>query len=137
MFNYTLNLYYIVCLFKAHNTIISQSFSFFPSQMEAGSPLPSPNDLKGKILIKNRRLKLEVEKSSYCIYTPFKSLPQSFLPDANKTQKVMYLKQNSWSTSGSTWRPESRASPRTCLKMRMRRRRPPVSKSRLDARHIC
>uniref|UniRef100_A0A671MCC5 Phosphoinositide phospholipase C n=1 Tax=Sinocyclocheilus anshuiensis TaxID=1608454 RepID=A0A671MCC5_9TELE len=36
----TLNLYYI---------------------MEAGCPLPSPKDLKGKILIKNRRLKPEVE----------------------------------------------------------------------------
>ncbi|XP_056623147.1 1-phosphatidylinositol 4,5-bisphosphate phosphodiesterase beta-4 isoform X2 [Triplophysa dalaica] len=30
--------------------------------LEAGRPLPSPNDLKGKILIKNRRLKPEVEE---------------------------------------------------------------------------
>uniref|UniRef100_A0A8C5MSV2 1-phosphatidylinositol 4,5-bisphosphate phosphodiesterase n=1 Tax=Leptobrachium leishanense TaxID=445787 RepID=A0A8C5MSV2_9ANUR len=30
--------------------------------LEAGRPLPSPNDLKKKILIKNKRLKAEVEK---------------------------------------------------------------------------
>ncbi|XP_033873998.2 1-phosphatidylinositol 4,5-bisphosphate phosphodiesterase beta-4 isoform X1 [Acipenser ruthenus] len=30
--------------------------------LEAGQPLPSPNDLKRKILIKNKRLKAEVEK---------------------------------------------------------------------------
>jgi hypothetical protein len=32
-------------------------------QLEPGVPLPSPNLLKRKILIKNKRLKLEVEKS--------------------------------------------------------------------------
>lgn len=32
-------------------------------QLEPGRPLPSPNDLKRKILIKNKRLKPEVEKS--------------------------------------------------------------------------
>ncbi|MGH0150774.1 UNVERIFIED_CONTAM: hypothetical protein FKN15_018439 [Acipenser sinensis] len=31
--------------------------------LEAGQPLPSPNDLKRKILIKNKRLKAEVEKT--------------------------------------------------------------------------
>ena len=31
--------------------------------MEAGVPLPSPNNLKRKILIKNKRLKPEIEKS--------------------------------------------------------------------------
>lgn len=31
--------------------------------MESGRPLPSPNDLKRKILIKNKRLKPEVEQS--------------------------------------------------------------------------
>lgn len=30
--------------------------------LEAGAPLPSPNDLKKKILIKNKRLKPDVEK---------------------------------------------------------------------------
>lgn len=30
--------------------------------LEAGYPLPSPNDLKRKILIKNKRLKPDVEK---------------------------------------------------------------------------
>uniref|UniRef100_A0A8C1XXB1 1-phosphatidylinositol 4,5-bisphosphate phosphodiesterase n=1 Tax=Cyprinus carpio TaxID=7962 RepID=A0A8C1XXB1_CYPCA len=40
--------------------LLKQPLDDFP--MEAGSPLPSPNDLKGKILIKNRRLKPEVEK---------------------------------------------------------------------------
>ncbi|MGH0146624.1 UNVERIFIED_CONTAM: hypothetical protein FKN15_063250 [Acipenser sinensis] len=32
-------------------------------KLEAGQPLPSPNDLKRKILIKNKRLKAEVEKT--------------------------------------------------------------------------
>lgn len=32
------------------------------SQLEPGSPLPPPNLLKRKILIKNKRLKPEVEK---------------------------------------------------------------------------
>ena len=32
-------------------------------QLEPGIPLPSPNQLKRKILIKNKRLKPEVEKS--------------------------------------------------------------------------
>ena len=31
-------------------------------QLEPGAPLPSPNQLKRKILIKNKRLKPEVEK---------------------------------------------------------------------------
>ena len=30
--------------------------------LESGIPLPSPNDLKKKILIKNKRLKPDVEK---------------------------------------------------------------------------
>lgn len=34
-------------------------------QIEAGRPLPSPNELKRKILIKNKRLKPEVEQSTY------------------------------------------------------------------------
>lgn len=38
-----------------------------------GQPLPSPNDLKGKILIKNRRLKPEAEKSM-CVYFLWKKL---------------------------------------------------------------
>lgn len=36
-------------------------------QMESGRPLPSPNDLKRKILIKNKRLKPEVEQSTQTI----------------------------------------------------------------------
>ncbi|XP_072545362.1 1-phosphatidylinositol 4,5-bisphosphate phosphodiesterase beta-4 isoform X2 [Salminus brasiliensis] len=40
--------------------LLRQPLDDFP--MEPGQPLPSPNDLKGKILIKNRRLKPEVEK---------------------------------------------------------------------------
>ncbi|TRY92504.1 hypothetical protein DNTS_028203, partial [Danionella cerebrum] len=40
--------------------LLKQPLEDFP--MEPGCPLPSPNDLKGKILIKNRRLKPEVEK---------------------------------------------------------------------------
>lgn len=35
----------------------------FLLQIEAGRSLPSPNDLKRKILIKNKRLKPEVEQS--------------------------------------------------------------------------
>uniref|UniRef100_A0A671MCD6 Phosphoinositide phospholipase C n=1 Tax=Sinocyclocheilus anshuiensis TaxID=1608454 RepID=A0A671MCD6_9TELE len=42
--------------------LLKQPLDDFP--MEAGCPLPSPKDLKGKILIKNRRLKPEVEISS-------------------------------------------------------------------------
>ncbi|XP_066524106.1 1-phosphatidylinositol 4,5-bisphosphate phosphodiesterase beta-4 isoform X2 [Hoplias malabaricus] len=41
------------------NMLLKQPLEDFP---EPGQPLPSPNDLKGKILIKNRRLKPEVEK---------------------------------------------------------------------------
>ncbi|XP_046711831.1 1-phosphatidylinositol 4,5-bisphosphate phosphodiesterase beta-4 isoform X2 [Silurus meridionalis] len=40
--------------------LLKQPLEDFP--MVPGQPLPSPNDLKGKILIKNRRLKPEVEK---------------------------------------------------------------------------
>ncbi|KAG1924948.1 1-phosphatidylinositol 4,5-bisphosphate phosphodiesterase beta-4 isoform X1 [Pimephales promelas] len=40
--------------------LLKQPLEDFP--MEAGCPLPSPNDLRGKILIKNRRLKPDVEK---------------------------------------------------------------------------
>uniref|UniRef100_A0AAR2ITF4 1-phosphatidylinositol 4,5-bisphosphate phosphodiesterase n=1 Tax=Pygocentrus nattereri TaxID=42514 RepID=A0AAR2ITF4_PYGNA len=42
------------------DVLLRQPLDYFP--MEPGQPLPSPNDLKGKILIKNRRLKPEVEK---------------------------------------------------------------------------
>ncbi|KAK7141889.1 hypothetical protein R3I94_011547 [Phoxinus phoxinus] len=40
--------------------LLKQPLDDFP--MEAGCPLPSPNELRGKILIKNRRLKPDVEK---------------------------------------------------------------------------
>ncbi|XP_041662061.1 1-phosphatidylinositol 4,5-bisphosphate phosphodiesterase beta-4-like isoform X1 [Cheilinus undulatus] len=40
--------------------LLKQSLENFP--IEAGRPLPSPNDLKRKILIKNKRLKPEVEQ---------------------------------------------------------------------------
>jgi phosphatidylinositol phospholipase C beta len=33
--------------------------------LDPGVPLPSPNDLKRKILIKNKRLKPEVEKGAW------------------------------------------------------------------------
>ncbi|XP_034018072.1 1-phosphatidylinositol 4,5-bisphosphate phosphodiesterase beta-4-like isoform X2 [Thalassophryne amazonica] len=39
-----------------------ENFPCFVFQIEAGRPLPSPNDLKRKILIKNKRLKPEVEQ---------------------------------------------------------------------------
>lgn len=45
-------------------------FSFV--QMESGRPLPSPNDLKRKILIKNKRLKPEVEQSTQTNSTIFR-----------------------------------------------------------------
>jgi len=35
----------------------------FPPQLTPGAPLPSPGRLKGKILIKNKRLQPEVEKA--------------------------------------------------------------------------
>lgn len=44
-----------------HSFVILFSFG----QIEAGRPLPSPNDLKRKILIKNKRLKPEVEQSKF------------------------------------------------------------------------
>lgn len=34
-------------------------------QIESGRPLPSPTELKRKILIKNKRLKPEVEQSTH------------------------------------------------------------------------
>ncbi|XP_076834770.1 1-phosphatidylinositol 4,5-bisphosphate phosphodiesterase beta-4 isoform X2 [Brachyhypopomus gauderio] len=40
--------------------LLKQPLEDFP--MEPGRPLPSPNDLKGKILIKNRRLKPDAEQ---------------------------------------------------------------------------
>ncbi|XP_054713713.1 1-phosphatidylinositol 4,5-bisphosphate phosphodiesterase-like [Uloborus diversus] len=40
--------------------LLKEPIPGFP--LEAGKPLPSPNDLKRKILIKNKRLKPEVEK---------------------------------------------------------------------------
>uniref|UniRef100_A0A8C1FKR1 1-phosphatidylinositol 4,5-bisphosphate phosphodiesterase n=1 Tax=Cyprinus carpio carpio TaxID=630221 RepID=A0A8C1FKR1_CYPCA len=39
-----------------------EGFPTRPALIEAGQPLPSPNDLKRKILIKNKRLKPEVEQ---------------------------------------------------------------------------
>uniref|UniRef100_A0AAZ3RQA9 1-phosphatidylinositol 4,5-bisphosphate phosphodiesterase n=1 Tax=Oncorhynchus tshawytscha TaxID=74940 RepID=A0AAZ3RQA9_ONCTS len=39
-------------------------YLFLIYSVEAGRPLPSPNDLKRKILIKNKRLKPEVEQST-------------------------------------------------------------------------
>lgn len=33
--------------------------------LEPGCPLPSPNDLKRKIMIKNKRLKPDVEKGAW------------------------------------------------------------------------
>lgn len=39
--------------------------SWCVSQIESGRPLPSPNDLRRKILIKNKRLKPEVEQSKH------------------------------------------------------------------------
>jgi len=38
-------------------------------QLEAGVALPSPNSLKRKILIKNKRLDSDVEKGEYVCYT--------------------------------------------------------------------
>lgn len=37
-------------------------------QLEPGVPLPSPNQLKRKILIKNKRLKPDVEKQELELY---------------------------------------------------------------------
>ena len=39
-----------------------------PPQLEPGAPLPSPNQLRRKILIKNKRLKPEVEKQELELY---------------------------------------------------------------------
>uniref|UniRef100_A0A8C1UJE4 1-phosphatidylinositol 4,5-bisphosphate phosphodiesterase n=1 Tax=Cyprinus carpio TaxID=7962 RepID=A0A8C1UJE4_CYPCA len=39
-----------------------EGFPTRPALIEAGQPLPSPNDIKRKILIKNKRLKPEVEQ---------------------------------------------------------------------------
>uniref|UniRef100_A0AAR2IV70 1-phosphatidylinositol 4,5-bisphosphate phosphodiesterase n=1 Tax=Pygocentrus nattereri TaxID=42514 RepID=A0AAR2IV70_PYGNA len=49
------------------DVLLRQPLDYFPVRILfffcfPGQPLPSPNDLKGKILIKNRRLKPEVEK---------------------------------------------------------------------------
>lgn len=43
----------------------------FSQQLEPGRPLPSPNDLKRKILIKNKRLKPEVEQRTYAAENEF------------------------------------------------------------------
>lgn len=40
-------------------------FFFSTFQIEAAIPLPTPNDLKKKIIIKNKRLRPEVEKRKF------------------------------------------------------------------------
>jgi phosphatidylinositol phospholipase C beta len=45
--------------------LLKEPLTNFP--LEPGTPLPSPNDLKRKILIKNKRLKSEIEKRNYTI----------------------------------------------------------------------
>lgn len=42
-----------------YNTIIGVKFVFF--KLEEGKPLPSPSLLKGKIIVKNKKLKPEQE----------------------------------------------------------------------------
>jgi phosphatidylinositol phospholipase C beta len=36
--------------------------------LDSGCPLPSPNDLRRKILIKNKKLKPEVEKGAWTLF---------------------------------------------------------------------
>uniref|UniRef100_UPI00398ED93E 1-phosphatidylinositol 4,5-bisphosphate phosphodiesterase beta-4 n=1 Tax=Pristiophorus japonicus TaxID=55135 RepID=UPI00398ED93E len=59
--------------------------------LEAGRPLPSPNDLKRKILIKNKRLKPEVETKQLEIFKRLMeggeaSSPASMLEDENEEE---------------------------------------------------
>ena len=51
------------CNISSSLGIIYKPFSpFFSKQLQKGKPLPPPSKLKRKILIKNKRLKPEVEK---------------------------------------------------------------------------
>ncbi|MBN3315501.1 PLCB4 phosphodiesterase, partial [Atractosteus spatula] len=47
--------------------LLKQPLEAYP--IEPGRPLPSPNDLKRKILIKNKRLKPEVEQSKFAVFS--------------------------------------------------------------------
>uniref|UniRef100_A0A3P9A0E5 1-phosphatidylinositol 4,5-bisphosphate phosphodiesterase n=1 Tax=Esox lucius TaxID=8010 RepID=A0A3P9A0E5_ESOLU len=53
-----------VKMFSCHQSFMKRKKKMFVvvCQIEPGRPLPSPNDLKRKILIKNKRLKPEVEQ---------------------------------------------------------------------------
>lgn len=51
---------FLFLLYFKFSSGIVKAFSFY--QLEAGVPLPGPNDLKRKIIIKNKRLRPEVEK---------------------------------------------------------------------------
>jgi len=55
----------VVCAFCWLVLCQSRSVVGFCLQLEVGVPLPSPNQLKRKILIKNKRLKPDVEKRKY------------------------------------------------------------------------
>ena len=59
-------------------------------QLEPGVPLPSPNQLKRKILIKNKRLKPEVEKSKYDYFIGIYVCGQSFSCESKcRTQRMI------------------------------------------------
>lgn len=42
--------------------------------LDSGCPLPSPNDLRRKILIKNKKLKSEVEKGAWIVFAQIERL---------------------------------------------------------------
>ena len=55
-------------MYNAYLIALSLAYNWWYVQLEAGIPLPSPNQLKRKILIKNKRLKPDVEKrESYLV----------------------------------------------------------------------
>lgn len=80
-------------------------------QLDAGQSLPSPNDLKHKILIKNKRLKPEVEQSGWITNSLFflminlKSCWNLNDLYVNIVNDLFILcLQSSWSPLRSTWK---------------------------------
>jgi hypothetical protein len=56
----------IQTIYQENNIYKKINNKIYILKLQSNVPLPSPNLLKRKILIKNKRLKPEVEKSMFC-----------------------------------------------------------------------
>lgn len=108
-FNFFTNTQSHCSLLRAHIVIPSVCVCRFMTlwfcvcfQLDAGQPLPSPNDLKHKILIKNKRLKPEVEQSGWITDCWF-DVSSGWVWSVDNDLCVV-CSQSSWSPSRSTWK---------------------------------